>query len=73
MDDIGSDFNPYTDRSPITGRKYTTEGILKAGEQFANYERYLSLAPQTKSDDRRTHQHRADILWALCQLIKENL
>jgi hypothetical protein len=69
-EDIGTERNPYTDRSPITGRGFTNEQIIEAGEQFGNHERYLSLAPQTPSVDRRTHAHRADILWALVQVAK---
>jgi hypothetical protein len=71
MEDIGTDHNPYTDQSPITGRKFTDEGVIEAGEQFANHERYLSLAPQTSSSDRGTHKHRADILWALVQIARQ--
>lgn len=63
--DIGNASNPFTDRSPVTGRYFTTAGILEAGRQFANYERYLSRAPQTAPEDRGVHKHRADILWAL--------
>lgn len=63
--DIGIGHNPYTDRSPVTGRSFTNEKIIEAGEDFGNYERYLSLAPQTRPEDRRVHAHRADILWAL--------
>lgn len=71
MDDISSEFNPYTDRSPITGQAFTNKGIIEAGEQFANYERYLSLAAETPNIDRQVHRHRADILWALIRLAKE--
>lgn len=71
MDDIGTDHNPYIDASPITGRKFTRDGILSAAEGFANHERYLSLAQQTPASDRQVHKRRADILWAMIQLVKE--
>jgi hypothetical protein len=69
MEDIGTDHNPYTDQSPITGRKFSDEGIIEAGEQFANYERYLSLTGDRQ--DRGVHKHRADILWALVQIARQ--